>query len=84
MGRPALPENTGLLLAPCNTVHTFFMRFSLDLVFLHEEGYVIKILKNCRPWRVFPAVAGAFYVLELMAGKADEVGLTEGTQVLSN
>ena len=43
LGRDGLEEGTGLVIAPSNSVHTFFMRFPIDIVFLHRSGRVLKI-----------------------------------------
>ncbi len=66
MGRRAAPEN-GLWIVPCSTVHTFFMRCAIDIVFLDARGDVLRIESNCPPWRVV-CCKGAQSVLELPAG----------------
>jgi uncharacterized membrane protein (UPF0127 family) len=77
MGRRSLPNDGGLLLDPCNSVHTFFMRFPIDVLFLDEGNRVLKITSELRPFRV--AVGrGARSVLELAAGRAASVGLRVG------
>ena len=65
---PALPEIDGLMLSPANSVHTFWMRFPLDLIFLDGNGKVILTYNNITPNRICPAVKGAGYVLETTAG----------------
>lgn len=74
MFRPRLEPGEGLWLEPCRQVHTHFMRFPLDLVFMDPEGRVLRVLRAFPPWRVSPLVAGARAVLEIPAGA------TGGTQ----
>jgi len=42
---------TGLLLSPCNAVHTFGMRYGIDVAFIDREGRVLRLVRNLRPWR---------------------------------
>lgn len=59
----------GLLLDPCNSIHTFFMRYSLDVVFLSKSNEVIKVIRNLKPWRMTLIYFKARKTLELPAGK---------------
>ena len=63
--RSSLPEGHGLLLAPCNALHTFFVRFPIDVAFLDSTGRVIATIEDLRPWRIVPPLAEAFAILEL-------------------
>lgn len=77
LGRDGLSEESGLIIAPSNAVHTFFMRFSIDIVFLSRQGKVLSIKPAVGPWRMAAALRG-FAVLELPAGRAARCGLTTG------
>ena len=70
LGRRELAAGEGLLIRPTNSIHTFFMRFPIDVVFLDRNGVVVKLVANVRPWRVTFAARGR-YALELRAGEAD-------------
>lgn len=70
--RSGLPDATALILAPCSGVHTWFMRFPIDIVFVSRLGRVLGIRRNVRPWR-FAVRLRAFAVIELRAGGADEL-----------
>lgn len=72
MFHPGLQPGEGLWLEPCRQVHTHFMRFPLDLLFLDPEGRVLHTLAGFPPWRISPAVPGARAVLELPAGAMGE------------
>jgi uncharacterized membrane protein (UPF0127 family) len=77
LGRDGLPGGAGIVIAPSNAVHTFFMRFAIDIVFLHRSGRVLKI-RHRVPARRMAVSATAHAVLELPAGAADESGLAVG------
>lgn len=80
LGRPQLRRGEGLLLSPSGSIHTFFMRFSIDVVFLDRSLRVVGVSPNCRPWRL-AACKGARRVLELPAGEADERAIRIGEQL---
>jgi uncharacterized protein len=67
LGRETLPVGTGLWIAPCESVHTFFMRFAIDLVYLDRKLTVKKVRSSVGPWRM-SACFRAHSVLELPAG----------------
>src|SRR5207253_3120640 len=70
LGRRGLAPGEGLLLRPCSSIHTMFMRFAVDVVFLDRELRVVHVVPNLRPWRL-AASKGARSVLELAAGESD-------------
>lgn len=80
LGRGGLPPGEALILAPCSSVHTAFMRFPLDLVFLDRAGRVLKTSSGVRPWRI-RAAWRAFAVVELAAGGLERSGTTRGDVV---
>lgn len=59
----------GLLIMPCRSIHTFFMRYSLDIVFLSSDNRIIKIIRDLKPWRLTWIYIRAIKTLELPAGK---------------
>lgn len=67
MGRESLAPGSGLLLRPCASIHTFFMRFAIDVVYLDRELKVLKIRRGMAPWRMDFPVSRANAVLELPA-----------------
>ena len=68
MGRPSLAQGAGLWIEPCNSIHMFFMRFAIDVLFLDRQRRVKKVMLNLKPWRISPIVFGARSVVELPAG----------------
>lgn len=67
--RSSLPPEEGLWLEPCAMIHTCFMRFPIDAVFLDAGLKALKICPNLEPWRFSPWVRGARSVLELAPGR---------------
>jgi uncharacterized membrane protein (UPF0127 family) len=74
LGRSNLGPDEGLLLRPANSVHTAFMRFPIDVVFLDRDLKVIDVVEAVRPWRL-AARKGARSALELAAGEATRRGI---------
>lgn len=68
----------GLLLAPCNSVHMFFMRFPIDVVFIDRYYKVVGIELALKPWRMSKVYKAAWYALELPAGRAKDSGVSVG------
>jgi uncharacterized protein len=68
IGLPDLPAERGIWLTGVASVHTCFVRFSLDLVFLDKEFCTLRCMENVRPWRPFIWVPGAYHTLELGDG----------------
>ena len=68
LGRTALAPEEGLWIVPCPMIHTFFMKFALDVLFLDRGLSVVRVLEGLKPWRLSPWVFRAHSVLELAAG----------------
>src|SRR4051794_22793078 len=80
LGRSALAPGEGLLLRPAFSVHTFFMRFSIDIVFLDRSGEVVAVAESVRPWRTATRFR-ARAVLELPAGEAARLEIRPGERL---
>ena len=77
LGRDRLPTGEGLLLKPTPSVHTCFMRFPIDVVFLDARMQVLSVAPDMGPWK-FAGRRGTRAVLELAAGEAERRGIGEG------
>lgn len=82
MGRESLDEGKGLLLDPCNQIHTFGMKFSIDALTLDKNGAIIYIDKCVESGKVRKFVSKGKKVLELPSGTADKYMLQVG-QIIS-
>src|SRR5438128_1091109 len=69
LGRSELAGDEGILIRPCNSIHTLFMRFAIDAIFVDRNGTVLKITAHVKPWRTAWA-RRAHAVIELAAGEA--------------
>lgn len=77
LGRERLAGGEGLWIVPCEAVHTFWMRFAIDLVYLDRKHRVLKVRTHVGPWRM-SACLRAHSVIELAAGTISETGTTRG------
>lgn len=77
MGQRPLPQGEALIIDPCNSVHTMFMRFPIDVVFVDKGGRITKIAEGLKPFRA--AVGkGSRWVIEMPSGAAGRAGLAVG------
>ena len=77
LGRDSLPEHSALIIAPCQAIHTFSMRFAIDVLFVSKDGRVLKVRRNVGPRRI-AATLRAFAVVELPAGAIESSGTQPG------
>jgi uncharacterized protein len=80
LGRRELSAGDGLLLRPAPSIHTWFMRFPIDAVFLSADLEVLSVRPEMPAWRM-AAGRGARAVLELSAGEAARRGVTAGSRL---
>jgi len=76
----SFPDGRGIIIAPSNAIHTFFMRFAIDVAFVSKDGRVVKIRAAIPPWRMVGALR-AYAVVELPAGTLAETGTVAGDQL---
>jgi len=80
LGRDSLEEGAALIIAPCNGVHMFFMRFAIDVVFVNRQGLVLKVCQALKPWRIGICLK-AFAAIEVPAGAAARAGISAGRTI---
>lgn len=80
MGRPSFAPGAVLAIAPSNAVHTFRMRFPIDVLFITRQGRVVKRVLGLKPRRIAASLR-AFAVLEFAAGNPEVLSTTVGDQV---
>jgi len=68
LGRGSLDADEGMWLVPCPMIHTFFMKFPIDVLFLTADLTVARVIENLKPWRLSPWVLSAHSALELKGG----------------
>jgi uncharacterized membrane protein (UPF0127 family) len=75
--RDVFADGSALIIAPCSAVHTFFMRFAIDVAFVSRGGRVLKLRPDMRPWRI-AAAWRAFAVIELPVGALKRADIRTG------
>ena len=78
--RTGLEQGEGLWILPCESVHTFFMKFDIDVLFLDKKERVVKAIDRLPPWRLAMCLRGRS-VVELPAGTIAETGTRKGDQL---
>jgi len=81
LGRAELGRGEALAIRPCASIHTFFMKFEIDAVFLDCRGRVVRALAALRPWRATRFHLRAEQVVELPAGTVARTGTREGDEL---
>ena len=72
LGRDTLNDASALVITPCWMIHTAFMRFPIDAVFVDREGVVVRVVKNLKPWRI-AVTSRAHAVVELSGGGVRDI-----------
>jgi len=81
IGKRFSPALDGMVFDRCNAIHTFFMRYPIDVIFADEKYQVLKTVPAFPPWRPFLACKNAFYVIELPAGTLESTATAPGDQL---
>jgi len=82
MFRSELPVGTGLVIDPCSSIHTFWMRFPIDVLYLDKDGTVLRADRAMKPWRIGPLyVRHGRFVIELPAGTIERTGTQRGDRL---
>ena len=82
LGRASLPPGEALVLERCNSIHTAFMRFPIDVVYVDRSGRVRKVVSGLKPFRVSGVFRGACSVIELPAGTIASTGTEVGDELI--
>lgn len=81
LGTSSLKADSALWIHRCNSIHTFFMKYSIDCVFVDSEMTVKALVKDVKPGRMVMPVWGAKSVIEMRAGRIDQLGLCLGDKL---
>ena len=81
MGRKDLKYSEAMVIKPCNAIHTFFMSFSIDVLFVNKYNKVVKIIVNMPAFRLSPICFKSQFVVELPAGTIQATQTTLGDQI---
>jgi uncharacterized membrane protein (UPF0127 family) len=78
LGTNGLAAGHGLWIERSPSIHMFFMRYAIDVVFIDRHGRVVRVVENLRPWRIVAWVRGARDCIELPAGSVRPTGTVAG------
>ena len=70
IGTRSLSDEEGMLIERCNAIHTFFMSFKIDALFLDRDNRIVKTVRGIRPWRFF--VWGGWRAVKVLEIKSKE------------
>lgn len=82
LGRAALPMDEGLAFPGCTSIHTWFMRFPIDVLILDSQWHVMRAHAAVAPWLMLWPVSGGWVVIELAAGALVRSQTTTGDQLV--
>ena len=82
IGRDSMAEGSALIIPGCRQVHTWLMRFSIDILFCDRQNRIISALENVKPFRLTGYYSSASYTIELPAGTISAFGLKQGDVML--
>lgn len=68
LGRKEFRNGESLVIRPCNSIHTFFMKFAIDVLFVDKNNRIVKAVSCLKPFRSTPIYFSAHFVVELPAG----------------
>jgi uncharacterized protein len=81
MFAPELSSGEGLIIDPCSSIHTFWMRFPLDVLYMDRESTVIRADERMKTWRIGPIFTGSKWVIELPSGTIAKTGTSAGDKI---
>jgi len=81
IGKTGLKKDEALIIRSCNSIHTFFMRFPIDVLFVDSGNKVVFLRGRLKPWRLTPICWKAKFVIELPAGTIEESKTSLGDEI---
>lgn len=78
LDRKQLNAGEALIITQCNSIHMFFMRFSIDAIFVDKADKVVGLVQNIKPFMLSPIFFKASYVIEIPAGLINQTGTSKG------
>ena len=78
LGEESIESGGGLIIQPCDSIHTFFMRFAIDAAFVDKNNRIVKIYSHLRPWRLSGVFFNSAFCIELPAGVLAATNTHEG------
>src|SRR5436853_5929929 len=77
LAHQVFPAGSAMIIAPSNAIHTFFMKFAIDVLFVAKDGRIVKVREALAPWRI-AAAWRAYGVVELATGALERASIAPG------
>lgn len=84
LSKNSLSEYEALIIKPCCSIHTFFMKFKIDVLFVNKNNEIIALYENVKPFRILPIHFSSSYVIELAGGSISDKQITKGDLISIN
>ncbi len=81
LNRDSLPTDEALIITRCQSIHMFFMRFAIDVIFVDKKNYVVGFVKRIKPFRLSPIFFKASYAIELIEGAIAAKNVSVGDEL---
>ncbi|OGX19791.1 MAG: hypothetical protein A3K83_07305 [Omnitrophica WOR_2 bacterium RBG_13_44_8b] len=78
LGRKVFLAKEGLVITPCNSIHTFFMHFAIDVLFVNKANMIVKTISSLSPGRLTSIYFNAAFVIELPTGAIQSTSTSQG------
>lgn len=81
MFKKSIERDFALVISPCNSIHMFFMKFPLDVLFVDKNNKIVGVNKEIKPWRMSKLYPNASYVVEMSSGIIKEYEICIGDTI---
>jgi len=81
LNRRQFEQGQALIIKPCNSIHTFFMHFAIDVIFVDSNNRITKIIRSMRPFRISGIYLNVLFTVELPAGTLEKTSTQTGDYV---
>jgi uncharacterized membrane protein (UPF0127 family) len=81
LGKNILGQEEALIIKPCSAIHTFFMRFAIDVLFVDRKNRIVALKENFKPYKISQVFFKASYVVELPSGTVSKTNTAVGDEI---
>lgn len=81
LGRSGLSDQEALVITHCNSIHMFFMKFPIDVIFVDKNNYVVGLVEGIKPFQLSKIYFKSNYAVELMQGKIRKINVEIGDSI---
>lgn len=81
LNKKSLLADEALVITKCQSIHMFFMRFSIDVIFVDKNDHVVGLVQRIKPFRLSPIFFQSRYAIEVPEGVIEKVRMSIGDKV---